>query len=125
MYTSKYLADVGLFVLIFGGAVLLQVFLSKKGNKWLGLILPIMNIMFSLIPALWWFNIVIFLPRAYEKFDESGNLLERSTIIPSAGAIGQVIFMASMTFVIYNISTLVFMAVYWICRKRQAKHINE
>lgn len=39
-------------LLIFAGFVWLQVFLSKKKNKWLGLILPFLCVVFSVITIL-------------------------------------------------------------------------
>ena len=41
-----------LFLLIFvAGGILLQIFLSRRENKWLGLILPVLSFLYSLVMA--------------------------------------------------------------------------
>ena len=37
------------FLLFIAGVIALQVFLSKRENKWPGLVLPIMSLLFSLL----------------------------------------------------------------------------
>ncbi|MDP4118446.1 MAG: hypothetical protein Q8873_04570 [Bacillota bacterium] len=107
------------FLLILLGAICLQIFLSKKRKMWLGLILPLTNFIVSLIPAILVFQDMP-TPNHYEKYDEYGKLIESATVEPARG-MSHFIFMIIMAFLIYNISTLVFMAIYWVCRKRKLK----
>lgn len=46
---SRVTINLLIFLLFIAGVVLLQVFLSKKDNIWLGRILPILSFLFSLI----------------------------------------------------------------------------
>jgi|SRR6056297_1706159 len=39
--------NIFVFVFILGGLAVLQVFLSLRKNKWLGLILPLLNLLFA------------------------------------------------------------------------------
>jgi hypothetical protein len=39
-------------IIFLAGIIILQIFLSKRENKWLGLILPIINVIFSIIAVL-------------------------------------------------------------------------
>ena len=39
-------------LIVFAGLIILQIFLSKRDNKWVGLILPIITFLFSLVIVL-------------------------------------------------------------------------
>lgn len=82
-----------LFLIIFAGAIALQVFLSKKQNKFIGLILPTINLLFSLIMVL---NVV---------FEEA--MTNR-----------QVFFTLFSTFFIGNIPTIILLAIYFGIREK-------
>lgn len=75
------------------GCIWLQVFLSKRENKWAGLVLPIICFTYSLI-----------------------------MVIPNAafsGMTGWNNFCLIFTFLfILNIPTLIFMTIYFVCRKK-------
>ena len=49
---AKTISMLLLFLLIFvAGGILLQIFLSRRENKWLGLILPVLSFLYSLVMA--------------------------------------------------------------------------
>ena len=104
-------------LLLLGGIIWLQIFLSKKRNKWLGLILPLISLILSLIPTFSMFQVMSpFIPKTIEKFDECGNL---ASTVNVSGNISGVILSVAAVFLIYNISTLIFIMIYWICRGKQ------
>jgi len=74
------------------GFVLLQIFLSKKENNWLGLILPIISFIFSIMTVL-------------------GFAIFQNT--STSEIIVQEIFM----FVLWNIPTICLIAIYFACRE--------
>ena len=75
------------------GGIFLQIFLSKKKNKWFGLILPIITFIYSLLMV---FNIAVF-----------------------NGMTGGEIFMTiASTFLISNIPTIVLLSIYFGCREK-------
>lgn len=81
--------------LILIGGILLQIFLSRSQNKWLGLILPSITLVFSLLQVL---NVAV-LP----------------------GMSGTEVFMIiALAFLLSNIPTVVLLAIYFACRKKQA-----
>jgi uncharacterized membrane protein HdeD (DUF308 family) len=87
-----------LFLIIFlGGIIILHVFLSKRENKWLGLILPIISIMFSIITVL---GLAFY-----------GN---QST--------AEIIFQLIMVFLLSNIPTIILLAIYFACREKFKKN---
>jgi predicted RND superfamily exporter protein len=87
-----------LFLIIFlGGIIILNVFLSKRENKWLGLILPIISIMFSIITVL---GLAFY-----------GN---QST--------AEIIFQLIMVFLLSNIPTIILLAIYFACREKFKKN---
>ena len=82
-----------LFLIIFAGAIALQVFLSKKQNKFIGLILPTISLLYSLIMVL---NVV---------FEETMTNW-------------QVFFTLFSTFFIGNIPTIILLAIYFGIREK-------
>jgi len=84
------------FIIFLVGPILLQIFLSKSKNKWLGLILPAINFLLSIIAVL---GMAFF-----EK--------------PS---IAQIIMQATMLFLAWNIPTAILIAIYYLCREKFKK----
>jgi len=87
--------------LIIAGIIWLQVFLSKKENKWLGLIMPLFCVMISLSAAL---GLAFFAP-----VDSTGNNVS-------------MIFPALYVFVLFNIPTVILVAIYAGYRKKRKKN---
>ena len=93
-----------LLVLLLVGVILLQIFLSRRVSPWPGLVLPGLSFLYSLIVML---NVVVML-------DSSG------------WEIAATLFMA---FLLYNIPTLILLAIYFACRgkyrrKREMDRMN-
>ena len=86
------------------GCIILQVFLSRRESPWPGLVLPGLSFLYSLIVML---NVVIL-------FDSSGWEIAATFF---------------MVFLLYNIPTLVLLAIYLACRakfrrKREMDRMN-
>jgi len=82
------------------GIIILQIFLSKRENKWFGLILPIINIIYSIIAI----SDVAFLKNA---------------------SIAQIIIQSAMSFFLCNTSTIILVTIYFIYREKLKKSKNE
>lgn len=82
-----------ILLIIFVGSIWLQIFLSKRENKWLGLILPFISFSFSLL--------MVFQIHAFEAM-RGGELLG----------------LVASTFLISNIPAIVFLAIYFGCREK-------
>ena len=82
-----------IFLFVFGvcGSILLQVFLSKRENRWLGLILPIIAFLTSFIYLL--------------------NMMAGDNIT-------QTIITAVSAFLLCNIPTAVYLVIYFACREK-------
>lgn len=80
------------FLIIFVGAIALQVFLSKRESKFLGLILPIISVLNSLIIVL---NI-------------AGDAMTKTQILTALVS----------AFLIGNIPTIILMAIYFGIREK-------
>jgi len=114
-----------ILVIIFGCILIIQFTLSNKKNKWLGIILPLLNFIYALygiIPS--FYNINEIIPRKIIKKDEFGIIMSSATI-GNDGLISFII--SSLTiFLAYNITTIILIIIY-IWRKRllkQQKYIN-
>ena len=78
-------------LLLLAGAILLQIFLSRRVSPWPGLVLPGLSLLLSLIPLL---NVAV---------------------LPGSGA-GNVLTALLLVFLLYNIPTLVLLVIYFACR---------
>ena len=84
-------------LLFIAGVVLLQIYLSKRESKWPGLVLPIIAFLFSFLYPL-------------------------NMIAPSEGVIAGFIVQMIIVWLFGNISTIVFLAIYFGCRGKQHRN---
>lgn len=117
--------SIGVCLVVIVGGICLQIFLSKKQNKWLGLILPIIVLMFSLIAVL---SMPAFSTQgelAMQEISSDGTVIEE-TIVSQQNepieSIGTTIFHIIIVFVLYNIPTAILLVIYFACRERIKKH---
>lgn len=92
--TKLILFIIPVFLILGVGTILLQIFLSRRESKWLGLILPGLSLLVSLLYCM---NIMA-----------TGDLM-------------QDIILVFTTFFIANIPTMIFLLIYFICRKDHRK----
>lgn len=86
-----------MITLVIGIAILmLHIFLSKKENKYLGLIIPSIYVLLSILTCV---GAAMFI-----------GVIDADTIVQSV-----------IIFITYNIPTLIFMAIYFSCRKKVNK----
>lgn len=114
-----------IFIIVFiVGGIFLQIRLSKKENKWLGLILPLICLMMSFIPVLGnmaFYSIGEVVVQELAS-DETMILetIELNNIEDSSDSnsfIAQTIYI----FVIYNLPTAILFLVYFACRENMKK----
>ncbi|WP_330634645.1 hypothetical protein [Anaerovorax sp. IOR16] len=82
-----------IFMFLVAGSICLQIFLSKRENKWFGLVLPLIFFAYSLLMIV---SLAIF--DGMSHWDIFG-------------------LMAS-TFILSNIPTLVYLIIYFACREK-------
>lgn len=118
-----YRTTIALIVLLALGAgtILLQIFLSKKENKWLGLILPILSLCISLIAV---FGIAAFttITTTPQVVNENGIVIQEAapeTTTQPIQSTSSLIFTVGSVFLLYNIPTAVLLAIYFGCREKQ------
>ena len=95
----------------------LQIFLSKNGNKWAGLILPGVSFLISLSALL---GIMFFTPViAQEVIMQNGVVVGARgfQLTPPSSVVASGIY----AFLLYNIPTGVLLAIYAACRGKQNK----
>ena len=76
------------------GIIVLQVFLSKRESKWPGLVLPVLAFLFGLLYPL-------------------------NMVAPAEGVNALFIFQMIFVWLLGNIPTIVFLAIYFGCRGKQ------
>ncbi len=112
-----------LLILIVGG-IFLQIFLSKKKNKWYGLILPFICFIFSLVAVLG--NTAFFVTGevGMQQFAPDGTLIaetvETQNIVGSKDIVSTIVQML-ITFLLYNIPTAILLLIYFDCREKIKK----
>lgn len=90
-----------IFLILVVGGILLQIFLSSRENKWLGLILPGLTFLYSLLIVL--------------------NIGTFSYLEPNGSVSAGIIFPIIVTFLIGNIPTFVLLGIYMACREKFKK----
>lgn len=84
-------------LVLFAGVILLQIYLSKRESKWPGLVLPIIAFIFGLLYPL-------------------------NMIAPSEGVTAGFIFLMILVWLLGNIPTIIFLAIYFGCRGKQRRN---
>ena len=102
------------------GGIFLQIFLSKKENKWLGLILPILTLCISLTAVLSMAAFNNEHKTTTRTIFQDGRVVEEITEDtvrkPSYAAGAGIIGAAALIFITYNIPTVVLLVIYAACR---------
>lgn len=91
-------------LVIFTGFILLQIFLSKKDNKWLGLMLPIICFCVAVAGS------------GYQIYEWSATTYG-NTNTSAFGWVGA----AAAFFFTYNIPTVILLVIYFACRGKQRR----
>lgn len=126
---EKFMIAVLALILFLGGLIWLQIFLSNKQNKWLGLIIPLICLLFSLIPMLalpmYTTSTSTSVTTTTENITDGGLIFEASvTPQPQKPSVGSMVATAAPIFIISNIPTLIFLAIYFACRERRKKNFE-
>lgn len=106
--------------------IALQIFLSKKENKWLGLILPSICIVYSLLMVL---GMVTFTSATTQvtTITEDGQVIEKTVDEEKNEPLmnkTSMITSAITVFVISNLPTLVLIGIYFGCREKKKKNLQ-
>lgn len=107
-------------ILFFAGIVILQILLSKNKNKWLGLILPMVFLLISLMGVLG----ISFYPTQTTQMHtvtENGVIIDK-VIKSSPGDAGSLLITVVVTFFVYNIPTVILLLIYAAYRKNIKKN---
>lgn len=112
-------------LLLMIGTVGLQIYLSKKQNKWLGLMLPLICFMFSIMSVL---SLSMFttMSSAVSVETVDGVVVNQETIEAQTKrpSIGEMAAMAPPVFFTTNIPTVILAAIYGACREGRKKNLE-
>lgn len=108
-----------IFFIVIAAVIALQIILSKKNNKWLGLILPIVSLLFSILLTFYTANYSTASITEHTISDD-GTVIERE-IYEKASTNGSVPLSALFLFLFSNIWTIIFIAIYLVCRGKRRK----
>lgn len=95
MFNVRILVMLFLFVLIMGGGIVLQIFLSKLHSRWPGLALPLLHLVLAFIGS---FGLMIY----------TGDILP-----------------ILISFFLLAIPTYIYLLIYYLIRKRKEKDQSE
>lgn len=115
-----------IFLIFCAGTVWLQIFLSRKENKWLGLILPLLSFCISLLAVL---NLAAYHTNttlaSVPQGTDAGGVVIQEEARPAAETAAQplsdmpsLVFAVGSVFLLYNIPTALFLAIYFACREK-------
>lgn len=104
------------------GAILLQIYLSKKESRWPGLVLPIIMLCISLLAVI---GVATFtaIPATQQVVDENGVVIQETAleIVEPMQSTSSLLYTVGSVFLLYNIPTVVLLAIYFGCREKQRK----
>ena len=107
------------FLVFLAGSIWLQIFLSKKQNKWLGLIIPLICFVFSIMDVL---SLAMYTNTAITSLtdvNDGAKLSDKITIIHSEkSSMFSMLATVVPVFLISNIPTIIFLAIYFACREK-------
>lgn len=92
-------------LLLLVGIVCLQIKLSKKHNKWIGLIIPLICLLFSVMSVI------------------SIEMLSIRPQTATSSGVG-ILPITIPIFIVTNIPTLITLAIYYICREQLKKNLE-
>ncbi|NLM73632.1 MAG: hypothetical protein GX184_06370 [Clostridiaceae bacterium] len=106
-----------IFLVFLAGSILLQVFLSKKKNKWLGLIIPLICFIFSIVAVL---SMAMYSDITITSVTDtvSGSKLTETIVQSEKPGTFSMLLTALPVFIITNIPTVIFSAIYLSCREK-------
>lgn len=119
--------EIIIIVMAVAGIVILQIYLSRKENKWLGLILPLIALCFAIFAA---FVTPLYMISSGETISEqtvteNGKVIESIiTHVPQQTAPDAVslILTGISIFAFYNIPTAILLLIYAACRVKKKKN---
>ncbi|MBS4176967.1 hypothetical protein [Lederbergia citrea] len=91
------------------GAIFLQIFLSKKENKWPGLVLPAITLFFSILAVL---GLTFYMPATLTE--QSFKIILNAVQIPKVATLLAAIYIV----ILYNIPTAILLGIYYTCRDK-------
>lgn len=120
---EKTLLFLIVILLILVGIVWLQIKLSKMQNKWFGLIIPFICLLFSIMTVLG-IQMFSFIATTKTETTIDGVVVESETIespIEKAG-VGDILATSLPIFAFTNIPTIIFLGIYFVCREQLNKN---
>jgi len=103
---------------ICAGIIALQIYLSKRESRLLGLIMPAVSFSFSLMALL---GVLLYSAHSGTSTQwVNGEIVEQTTtqLASTASIIGGAVYI----FVLFNIPTVILVAIYAACRNHKNKH---
>ena len=128
MSASSFAVSSVLLVLLVlsAGIIVLQIYLSKRENRWLGLILPVISLCISLTAV---FGIVSFgtltMSSTTSQTADGGEFVMQQTpeeiFTQQPLNLSSVIFTMAVTFFTCNIPTIVLLGIYLACQEKRRR----
>ncbi|XMB67043.1 hypothetical protein RI065_00570 [Mycoplasmatota bacterium zrk1] len=103
--------------------IFLQIFLSKRRNKWVGLILPSITLCIAILAAV---STPVYYSHTTEEqsINENGESVTEVIEYTSDTPIGDIVFTLITTFVLFNVPTIILVGIYIACRERFKKNLE-
>ena len=120
----EYMLNVLILIFLIAAIVVVQIYLAKKKNKWIGLILPLITFSISLMALL---GVVTFY-NVGSVHVESQTVIENGVVTKQisenpveidTAEVMQSVSIAVYIFVLYNIPTIILLLIYKDGRKKQ------
>lgn len=113
------------FLLFLIVIILLQVYLSKNQNKWLGLVIPGICLIISLLAVLGMASYFSLTKETVKTINDNGEVVNKVINATANNRnLSSLILSSIMVFLMYNIPTAIFLTIYFGCRKKIKKNLE-
>lgn len=116
-----------IFLLFLAGIILLQIYLSKKQNKWIGLVLPGICLSISILAVMGSVSFFSFTKETVTTIRNNSDVVNEvicNTTNKNNVDLSSVIFTSIIIFLMYNIPTAILLSIYAGCREKIKKNLE-
>jgi hypothetical protein len=101
-------------LIVVGGIIFLQIFLCKKDNKWLGLVLPGLTLLGSILAVL---NVPT---SSITSLSLNGEIIQKTV---QHNEIGDAVLQMVTIFLTFNLATAILLVIYARYRKKRLNYV--
>jgi len=125
----EFIFVIVIYILLIAGAVILQIFLSKRPSRWPGLVLPLLSLVLSLVIVFGLYTFTAIENTTVVTQNSSGTVVteykENTKTISEGTVKEEILFQVVVVFLITNIPTFISFGIYLACHENEKVKLVE